>query len=247
MSVVSNSSSQKGGIQSHLVFSDISHLGAGSESLSTIKFAVGLREELNADELLGKIMPLTRVVPGIPKEKKTRGDKPVVEKECIRGDCQSKKTLLAELQSENEPFRQQLRAMESRVNAAKNKMALTERAIFIAEEKIEDMKIKIEDQQIKIKEQTEEVSVMDGLNSGNREILAQMREQIESLKRRTESFNEQVHIILERAHEKPVRFASRSDNEKYRNDKKNQDEMSVISNARSVDSNYDIDSDSDEE
>lgn len=233
-------------IQSHLVFSDVSHLGAGAGSLPTIKFAVGLREELSADELLGRIMPLTKVIPGKLIEKVPREKKPVIEKECPRGDCQSKKNLLVEMQSENEPFREQLRAMESRVENAKNKMALTERAIFIAEEKIEDMKIKIEESQERVKSQTEEVNRMDGLNSGNRELLSQMRKEIESLKLQTESFNKQVSLILERATEKPVRFASKLINDKYRNDKKNQDEMSVISNAKSIGSNYDIDSDDDE-
>jgi len=246
MSVHNENLSQKGGIQSHLVFSDISHLGGGAGSLPTIKFAVGLREELSADELLGKIMPLTKVIPGKPIEKVPREKKPIVEKECPRGDCQSKKNLLFELQSENEPFREQLRAMESKVENAKNKMALTERAIFISEEKIEDMKIKIEELQDRVKAQTEEVHRMDGLNSGNRELLSQMRKEIESLKLQTESFNTQVHLILERANEKPVRFASRIINEKYRNDRKNQDEISVIFNVRSIDSNYDNDSDDDE-
>jgi hypothetical protein len=72
-----------------------------------------------------------------------------------------------------------------------------------------------------------------------------MRKDIDSLKAQTDSFNTQVHLILDRANEKPVRFASKIINDRYRNDKKNQDDISVISNARSVDNNYDIDSDDD--
>lgn len=244
-SINNNSNSNNESPQSHLVFSDISHLGAGAGSLSTIKFAVGLREDLSADELLGRIMPLTKVVPGLPKEKAQREKKQVIEKECGRGDCQSQRNLLLELSSENEPFREQLRAMESKVSNAKNKMSLTERAIFIAEEKNEDMKIKIDELQDRIKGQNEEVTRMDTQNSGNRELLIQMRKDIDSLKSQTDSFNTQVHLILDRASEKPVRFATRLVNERFRNDIKNQDEMSVISNARSIDNMYDFDSDDD--
>ena len=242
---INNNNNESSSVQSHLVFSDISHLGGGAGSLPTIKFAVGLREDASADELLGKIMPLTKVIPGKPIERAPREKKPIIEKECGRGDCQSKRNLLLELQSENEPFREQLRAMESKVENAKNKMALTERAIFIAEEKVEDMKIRIDELQDRVKSQNEEVTRMDTSNSGNRELLNQMRKDIDSLKAQTDSFNTQVHLILDRANEKPVRFASRIINDRYRNDKKNQDDISVISNARSVDNNYDIDSDDD--
>ena len=242
---MSSSSANNDTNQSHLVFSDISHLGAGAGSLPTIKFAVGLREDLSADELLGKIMPLTKVIPGKPIEKAPREKKQAIEKDCSRGDCQSKKNLLLELQSENEPFREQVRAMESKVLNAKNKMSLTERAIFIAEEKVEDMKIKIDELQDRVKNQTEEVIRMDQNNTGNRELLAQMRKDIDSLKAQTDSFNTQVHLILERASEKPVRFASRVANEKFRNDAKNSDEITIISNVKSIDNDYDIDSDDD--
>lgn len=88
---MSSSSANNDTNQSHLVFSDISHLGAGAGSLPTIKFAVGLREDLSADELLGKIMPLTKVIPGKPIEKAPREKKQAIEKDCSRGDCQSKK------------------------------------------------------------------------------------------------------------------------------------------------------------
>lgn len=135
--------------------------------------------------------------------------------------------------------------MESKVLNAKNKMSLTERAIFIAEEKVEDMKIKIDELQDRVKNQTEEVIRMDQNNTGNRELLAQMRKDIDSLKAQTDSFNTQVHLILERASEKPVRFASRVANEKFRNDAKNSDETTIISNVKSIDNDYDIDSDDD--
>jgi len=79
----------------HPVYSDFVHL----QSMDDLKFSVGLREE-NADEMLAKIAPLARYVPGKPIERKIK--KVVQEqKPCVADLCLSRKQKLDEILADN--------------------------------------------------------------------------------------------------------------------------------------------------
>ena len=119
--------------------------------LGGLTFAVGLRED-NPEEMVAKILPLTRIIPGEikPRTIKKVSKKVVEDKPCERPDCMARKERYIELNSENEQLRQQLKALEGRVSASKNKISLTERSIQIAEDKNDNLKGQIDDVQARI-------------------------------------------------------------------------------------------------
>ena len=72
------------------VYSDFSHMSG--TKIGNIRFAVSLREE-NADEIVARVFPLTRIVPKPIKEKKPKPKpKPKPEEKlCTRPDCAARK------------------------------------------------------------------------------------------------------------------------------------------------------------
>ena len=76
-----STSPSKGGspVKSMPVYSDFSHMTA-KQGIGGIRFAVSLRED-NPDELIARVFPMTKIVPGAVKEKKPRKiEKKVEEK-----------------------------------------------------------------------------------------------------------------------------------------------------------------------
>jgi len=125
------------------VYSDFSHMAA-KEGISNIKFAVGLRED-NPDEIIARVFPMTKIIPGIVKEKPVRKKSiKIEEKNCLRPDCINRKEKLYELKDENEELKIKLKGIENRIETARNKISLTEKSIIMAEEKNDVMNGQIE-------------------------------------------------------------------------------------------------------
>jgi archaellum component FlaC len=178
------------------VFSDYSHIAAGN--VGNLKFAVGLREE-NTDEIISKMLPLSRFVPKIV-EKRSSPPKVVVvteEKVCMRPECIARREKLEEFSSENEHLRVELRKFEAKVAAARNKMALTEKSIAMAEEENEGMKGQIEDVQNRIMNMEIEVGKTDAKNQEMRNQLNRLRQEIETLKRENAEVTDTTEKLLE--------------------------------------------------
>ena len=51
------------------VYSDFSHMSAANGGIGTVMFAVGLRED-NAEEMIKRVFPMTKIIPSPVKEKK---------------------------------------------------------------------------------------------------------------------------------------------------------------------------------
>lgn len=190
--------------QSHPVYSDFSHMASQKNAeIGNLAFAVGLREE-NPEEMVSRILPLTRIIPSEKKVrviKKTVVEKhvaaPVEDKICMRPDCVARRERYSELHSENEPLRQQLKAMEGKVAASKNKISLTEKSIQMAEDKNENFKGQIEDIQAKIFTLEAEVEKGDQSNQVLRNQLADLLQEIERLKAETQKNVNRLAVITQ--------------------------------------------------
>lgn len=120
------------------VYSDFSHMSA-KQGIGDIRFAVSLRED-NADEMIARVFPMTRIIPGIKKEKTIRKvEKKIEDKICSRPDCSARKEKLNELKNENNNLRTKLKQLEDKIETTRNKIALTEKSIIMAEEKNDTM------------------------------------------------------------------------------------------------------------
>lgn len=128
----------------HPVYSDFVHM----QQMSNLFFAVGLRED-NAEEMLGKIAPLARYVPGDAKKREIRKvDKK--EKPCTSEVCKERRNRLDTLVHDNENLKNQLKEKEAKLAAIQNKVHLTEKSIVMVDEKIESLRTQVEDLSVRI-------------------------------------------------------------------------------------------------
>ena len=147
-----NSTGDRPSSPSHPVFSDYSHM----ESIGNVSFACGLREdEQGMTNALERIFPLTKVIPARPTSKqKTKKQMPrkqtkeIKEEEdeiCNRPDCSARRAHLSDLQLENENLRAQIKVIENKVIASRQKKLLAEKNVAATEEKNENIRSQIDE------------------------------------------------------------------------------------------------------
>lgn len=188
------------------VYSDFSHMTA-KQGIGGIKFAVGLRED-NADELIGRVFPMTKIVPGVKKEKKVKKVvKKVEEKTCSRPDCSARKEKLEELRGENNNLKLKLKGLEGKIETTKNKIALTEKSIIMAEEKNDMLNGQIEEAQSRIFQIESDVDKGESINQTLRRQLHILQQDIERIKHQTADANNQLKDMLENKTEQKLVFA----------------------------------------
>jgi chromosome segregation ATPase len=188
------------------VYSDFSHMSA-RQGIGGIRFAVSLREE-NADELIGRVFPMTKIVPGVKKEKKVRKvEKKVEDKTCSRPDCLARKEKMAELQDENKHMRHKLKSLEDRIETTRNKISLTEKSIIMTEEKNDVLNGQIEDAQARIFAIEADVEKGESINQTLGRQLSTLQQDIENVKKLTEDQNSQLKDMLENKSEQEMVFS----------------------------------------
>lgn len=95
----------------HMAFSSFAHI----PDLQSLEFAVVLREEGNGEDIVSRMLPMSRIVPGEIKErerpKKTVA--PISTKEpCVRPECMANRNRIQEMQDTNDAVREQLEDVE---------------------------------------------------------------------------------------------------------------------------------------
>lgn len=191
------------------VYSDFSHMSA-AQGLGSIKFAVGLRED-NADAIIARVFPLTKIIPVEIKEKKPKKKpKKVEEKVCSRPDCAARKEKLNELKDENKNLRLKVKALEAKVEATKNKIGLTEKSIIMSEEKNDTLNGQIEEAQNRILSIEGDVEKAESFNQTLRRQLQQLQQEIEAINSQTVEQNRQLQELLEDKTERKIIFAPKN-------------------------------------
>lgn len=179
----------------HPVFSDYCHMCGNIGSLS---FAVGLRCA-DPEAVVSKIIPLTKVVSGQKKERAIRRVLEVEERTCTRPECVARVQKLAEIHQENEHLRVQLKTVEARCAAAKNKAALTETANAMVEEKNDELRSQIDEVQMAIQQAEAEALRGDSQNQVLRNQLTVLQKEIEKLRAQTEEKASVMQSLKEKA------------------------------------------------
>lgn len=190
----------KGGEDRHPVFSDYCHIASNVGSLA---FAVGLRCE-DPDNVVSKMLPLTKVVHAKKQERKIRKVVETEERICTRPECIARAQRLDELQLENEPLRAQLKALEARCAAAKNKVALTENANAMVEEKNDELRAQIDETQLAIQTAEAEAFRGDSQNQVLRNQLSMLQKEIEKLKAQTEEKAKSMQNLKDKANQEVI-------------------------------------------
>jgi len=197
---------------SHPVYSDFSYLGS---SVGNLVFAVGLREDPEiAQEVINRILPMKKTVPKPIFERRTpiaTVTKTVVEEACSRADCALKRERLQEIKGENENLRAQLKTIENRVIASRNKLSIMEKTIAVTEEKNESVQGMIDETQARISALEVEVSRGEVNNEGLRSKLAVLQKEIETLKHQTEENNTAMQNMSNKAIQKVIFSNKRSE------------------------------------
>lgn len=188
------------------VYSDFSHMTA-KQGIGGIRFAVSLREE-NPDEIIGRVFPMTKIVPGVKKEKKVRKvEKKIEEKVCSRTDCMARKEKMVELQDENKSLRLKLKNLEDKIETARNKIALTEKSIIMTEEKNDVLNGQIEDAQGRIFTIEADVEKGEKINTTLRRQLQALQQDIERIKLETDEQDSQLRDMMDSKTEQKLVFS----------------------------------------
>ena len=115
----------------HMAFSSFAHI----PDLQSLEFAVVLREEGNAEEIVSRMLPMSRIVPGEPVEKKKR-EAPVAMSTkipCTRPECVAARNRLQDMEDANEALQDQLDEVEDGIRSVMNKMENIDKANKSAE------------------------------------------------------------------------------------------------------------------
>lgn len=115
--------------ESHPAYSSFSHI----EGLANLAFSVGLREDGGTDDVVSKIIPMARIVPGVPIERRIRSmmeDVGGTDLEAAALEIPEYVELqdrLRELTAANANLRQQIDDIEAQMKITLNKQAIAER------------------------------------------------------------------------------------------------------------------------
>lgn len=195
-----NSSIIKTGEDRHPVFSDYCHIASNVGSLT---FAVGLRCE-EPELVVSKMLPLTKIVHAQKQERKVRKIVESEERVCTRSECMARAARLDELQLENEPLRANLKNVEARAAAVKNKVALTENANAMVEEKNDELRAQIDETQLAIQTAEAEASRGDSQNQILRNQLTMLQKEIEKLKAQTDEKAQAMQQLKDKANQEVI-------------------------------------------
>lgn len=195
------------------VYSDFSHMSA-AQGIGNIRFAVGLREE-NADAIIARVFPLTKIVPVAKKEEKPKPKpKPKVEeKPCIRPDCAARKEKLSELKNENRGLRMKVETLANRLETTRNKIGLTDKSIIMAEEKNDSLNGQIEEARNRITQMVQNVDKAEVFNQALRRQLQTLQQEIENIRNDTKDQQQQLQELLEDKSERKIVFARSSEHQ----------------------------------
>jgi len=178
-------------MNTHPVFSDFSHI-ANEQGLGNLTFAVGLRTE-NPEEAVARMLPLSVITPGVKVERVIR--KIATDEVCERTDCIARRELLNEIDGQNNDLREAIRKMAGAIQAAKNKIQLTEKSIAMTEEKNDALKAEIDEVTQVMGSMEGEVEKSTEYNANLAQTLEALQKEIDGLKAKVEEDSSMVSMM----------------------------------------------------
>jgi chromosome segregation ATPase len=178
-------------MNTHPVFSDFSHI-AGEQGLGNLTFAVGLRTE-NPEDAVARMLPLSVITPGVAVERVIR--KVATDEVCERTDCLARKDLLNEIDGQNDDLKKEILKATGSIQAAKNKIQLTEKSIAMTEEKNDALKAEIDEVGQVMTSMESEVEKCTEYNEGLRQTVEALRKEIDAMREKLEEDSSLVQIM----------------------------------------------------
>ncbi|GMI51365.1 hypothetical protein ScalyP_jg969 [Parmales sp. scaly parma] len=121
-----------------IAFSSFAHI----HDLQALEFAVVLREEGNGEDIVSRMLPMSRIVPGEVKVKEKRVPKqtPISTKEpCTRPECMQNKCRTDEMLDTNEGLREQLEDLDGAIGSSVNKLSAIDKQNKAADDQNEEL------------------------------------------------------------------------------------------------------------
>jgi hypothetical protein len=177
-------------MNSHPVFSDFSHIG--DEGLGTLTFAVGLRTD-NPEEAVARMLPMSVITPGVKVERVIR--KVATDEVCERVDCHARQELLGEIDRQNDDLKMEIQKMTNSLQAAKNKIQLTEKSIAMTEEKNDALKAEIDEVTQVIGSMEGEVEKCTEYNANLATTMEALQKEIELMRTKVDEDSSMISIM----------------------------------------------------
>ena len=172
-----------------MAFSSFSHIG----DLQSLSFAVVLREEGNGEDIVARMLPMSRIVPGVPEEKKKKREPRVAETKepCKRPECEAQRSRLQEMRDANDLLQDQLDEAAAAAGAAESKAesaADANRAALAANDELEARMSELDQKSAAL-----EIEEEEGARQKRelRKKAEQLEKEIEKLRKQTEDRNRQ--------------------------------------------------------
>ncbi len=173
-----------------MAFSSFAHI----PDLRSLEFAVVLREEGNGEDIVARMLPMSRIVPGPPLEKKVRS--PQRSAQCVCPDCVSQRLRLQELKDFNEGLMDELEESQVLITTATDKLEVAEKK----NRSIEAQNEELEQQLNELDQRTAllEIEAEDGQRQ-KRELkkkVSQLDAEIDKLRKQTEERIKERELAL---------------------------------------------------
>ena len=136
-----------------MAFSSFAHI----PDLQSLEFAVVLREEGNGEDIVSRMLPMSRIVPGEVKERERpkKAPAPISTKDpCTRPECMANRNRIQEMQDTNDAVREQLEDVEIGIRQMMAKLEGIEKSNKVNDQQNEELESNLSslDQQISVLE-----------------------------------------------------------------------------------------------
>jgi len=192
----------------HLAYSSFSHI----ENIDDLSFAVGLRygDEDDVTEAIGRIIPMSRILPGKPAQQRGGQKDEGSLEECDNPECLARQDRYRELADANVSLRTQYEELELSLKMTLNKLQLMDKANKLAE----DANDKLQEQLDEIRGRT---SILEVEGSEGQKVNSQLKTKLSGLETEIATLRKQAEERriakeeAERSSASEVVFAPRGD------------------------------------
>jgi len=164
-----------------LAYSSFSHI----EDVRSLSFAVGLREDSNIEETIGRIIPMSKIIPGVKMEKQRKGVAKNID-DCQIPECIARQNRYRDLADANLPLRNHYEELETQMERAVKKFSMMEKANKVVESANEKLQQQLDSLKGRSSILDVEVSQGQKVNSELKKKLAGLESEIGTLRAQAE-------------------------------------------------------------
>lgn len=199
---------------SHPVYSDYSHIVGQVSGVASTKFAVSLRGD-DDSEMIKRILPLTKIIPGQPKSKKKAT--PDINL-CMRPECVKQREKLAKLKRANDAYKIKLVEYSQKIESCKAKGMEKQNEILQLRAENEITLKKINQKRLLHETLSKEVALDSEENAKLKSKMSSLTIVVNNLRKQLENLEFDLEITMQQT--KSVKIDFPSDQQQEYNSKK---------------------------